>query len=88
MRAFLQDVAALAAFDPSARYAIKAAKYARKMAGLTGVDLTVTRDEAEIAMEAENAAKAEAALMAMQGSPEGPLTPDNGMVNRDALAGV
>lgn len=63
MRAFAQDVLITSQIDPSAKYSLNAAKYNRKLAGLTGVDLDVTRTEEEILALAEQEAQAQAALM-------------------------
>jgi hypothetical protein len=66
MRAFIQDVGMLTQIDPSAKYALNTGAYARKMAGLTGVDLDVTRTQEEIQALAEQEAAGQAELMQHQ----------------------
>lgn len=71
MRAFLQDVANLTMIDPSAKYVVNAPKFGRKLAGLTGVDLSVTRTEDEALGLATQEAEAQAQLAGLTGGPEG-----------------
>jgi hypothetical protein len=77
MRAFAQDVLVLSQIDPSAKFSLNANAYARKMAGLTGVDLDITRTEPQVRALLQQQAEGQAALM--QG---GALEP------KDSLAGA